>query len=219
MICTQIKRADGTTLKKWLIGWRRVTKLLLRQLSVNFNDRDTLVTTVFIVTFTINPVCEVLHPAGIVLNVGSLYDFQGATGNQKTTNPVTVSSIQLMGYDHGCHYLLKYRHDNVQVDNYNHVGTTQVTGVGSLTHKKEIKLITSTTKPCSQLRWTISSRLTQYIYHLQWFNSQYLHSLTSTLLLLLKQHYHIPSVLTVNRPSQTAIIICLHHFLLPRPQT
>lgn len=72
----------------------RVSKLLLRQLSVNFSDQgyvDALITAIVIFTFTINPVCEALHPAVVI---GCLYYFQRETEKkQYTPYPVTVSSI------------------------------------------------------------------------------------------------------------------------------
>lgn len=72
-------------------------QLLLRQLSVNFNDQDRVVLMrssqqIFIFTFTINPVFELLHPAAIILNLGCLHYFQGPTENEISLNKVPSHS-------------------------------------------------------------------------------------------------------------------------------
>lgn len=80
-----------------------------------FNDEDRVTPLpssqqLLVLSFTINPVCEVEHPAAIILDFISLYNFVGTLRNKKcnqTLHPVTVSSIQLMDSHHGCHYLLR----------------------------------------------------------------------------------------------------------------
>lgn len=111
MICTQIK---GQMAQLWKSDWQDGTRWLLKTALSEFHrteqaDFDALITAIFIFTFTINSACEVFHPAVIILNVGCLDYFQGATENtyKDFTEQVTVSSIQLMDYHHGYHYLLK----------------------------------------------------------------------------------------------------------------
>lgn len=105
--------------------------------------------------FTINPAHEVEHPALIILKL-CLHDCQGEikiSPNKK--NQVTVSSIQLTEHYHERHYLLRNTGTTMsKYKNYNHVGTTQVTGFEDLTqsNRKETRLVTSTIKLCYQLK-------------------------------------------------------------------
>lgn len=71
-VCTQRKRANGTTFKKGLNGWHGATPLLLKTALIGFSA-------VFILTFTI----ELVHPAGVSARMSCLYDFWGAHGEPK----------------------------------------------------------------------------------------------------------------------------------------
>lgn len=83
---------------------------------------------------------EVFHPAVIILNVGCLYYFQGATETKHFTEQDTQSqSVAFNSWimTTGIIIFSKYRHNNVQVHKYNHVGTQiQLRGVGGLTQNQ-----------------------------------------------------------------------------------
>lgn len=126
--------------KKWLIGWHRLDhELLLRQLSEfqwsGLGHIDALIThsNIHPLHFTINPVCEVFHPTVIILMSAVCTAFGGRRKKNTFTKQDTQSqSVAFNSWilTMGIIIFSKYRHNNVQGHNYNHVGTTQVTGAG-----------------------------------------------------------------------------------------